>query len=178
MIKSPQTKSFLVLILALGILSAAVLYLSKTQTEILGSVDNQVEALQTGINKVADKEISIPAMSEWVEYSDSGVSLKFKYPPTWKLSTYDSENPKYYIIVLDPGQEKDHIRIYVSKKSYFADQGLTKEKTKVAGQEAWTVQDLLVGVKTSSQYFTFDLGSNLELKPAFQDMLTTVALNQ
>jgi hypothetical protein len=177
---SPQTKSFIVLLLLAVVGSAGVLCLSRYVNNLnaLTQVSIATNAsLQKNIDNLATRN-DAGNISTWNDYTDDKYDISFKLPNTWMVSTYDTDYSNFHIIILDPGNNQDHIRIYVAKKGYFAADGLTKEKTKVAGIDAWSVQDILFGVKNKSAYFTFDLGSNLKLKPEFQNIISSVAFNQ
>lgn len=178
---SRQTKSFISLIILAVLLSVGLLFLAKVRGEprtVSQTNENKTAALQTSINTLAAANPALSDMKSWKKYSDSSSNLTFKYPSAWQISTADTENPQYHVIILDPGQGQDHIRIYSNSKGYFASDGLAKKDVTVAGQKAWTVEDLLIGVKSNSEYFTFDLGSNLKLKPTFKALISTVAFNE
>lgn len=175
---SPQTKSFITLIIIAAVFSGAVFYFSKYGTRpqpVLTQADTPSLSDSKDNNITKNSDLAPTDVKNWQEYSDQNSSLSFKYPSSWEVKTHKSTNPDLDIIVIDPGNEQDHLRIYITADNYFAADGLTKQKTQVAGQEAWTVEDLLFGVKTGSEYYTFDLGSSLKLKPTLKAIISTVA---
>lgn len=115
--------------------------------------------------------------SNWKSYVDREHFLSFKYPTNWQLQTYDQQ-AGYYIIVLRPNTNDDHIRFYVSPDSYFGLTGLPSQKDTLAGVSAVNVNNMLYGVHYAAQYYTFDAGHNSRLLPQFHAILGTVAFSR
>lgn len=174
---SKQTKSFfLVLLLAVGSLFAALIITRELAPVISQSSLGKSLALNNKTPQV--KADAIVDTKDWIDYEDPNYSLSFKYPKDWMITTYTSNETSigYIIILKSPNPQADHIRIYINKKGYVAIDGFDIEKTKINGINAITVSDMLVGIRQSSNYITFDLGTSPELLPYFKALLKTVEI--
>lgn len=174
---STATKSFIaLLVLAFGA-SFIVLILNQQLSQNLAEDTSTSARLQKQIYKTAQTRNGID-VAKWQTYTDSVYKLSFKYPPTWQVKTYDRESGMRIIVLVPSGDPNTHLRVYASKQGYFAADGLKTQSATIAGRNGFTVDDLLAGVKSTTGYFTFDLGYGLNYQPEFKQMLKTVAINE
>lgn len=174
---STATKSFIaLLVLAFGT-SFIALALNRQLGQNLAEDASNNFRLQKQIYKTAQRGNGLD-VAKWLSYTDSAYGLSFKYPPAWRVQAFDRAGGMR-IIVLEPASDPAvHIRIYASKDGYFATDGLDKKTASIAGRKGFTVDNLLAGVKSKTDYFTFDLGYGLNYQPQFKEMLKTVAINE
>ena len=111
--------------------------------------------------------------SNWKTYKNKKYGLEFKYKPDWKVGAIKNKEG-YYVIQIDPGVKYSNIQVYISKNDYYALTGLPAQKTQIAGKEALSLDGMVLGIKDNANYFTFDLGVSLTLKPLFEAMTNTV----
>jgi hypothetical protein len=111
--------------------------------------------------------------ADWKTYTNTEYKFEFKYKPEWKIKSINNQNG-YYVVEIDPGAKYSNIHIYISQDDYYALSDLPAEKTQVAGKEALSLDGMVLGVKDNANYFTFDLGVSLTLKPLFEAMVNSV----
>jgi hypothetical protein len=121
------TISFIILVALAAIATFAAIYATKNISEPIenSSLENSVleeNRLQNIQPTAAELDVST-----WKSYTDKNYFLSFKYPSTWQVKTYQNRNG-FDIIVLEPNNARDNIRIYVSPENYFALQGLPSKK--------------------------------------------------
>lgn len=172
-----QTKSFfLVAFLAIATTYTA-LFLAREILPYLETTPKYLPDLTSNIAKA--KSPVVVNSASWKLYQDSKYNLSFKYPSDWTINTYTSKDPSIgYIIVLNPNSDADHIRIYINNEGYFATSGLKPEKTKIAGLAGININDVLVGFKQGSTFYTFDSGTTGDLQPYFEELVKTIAVTK
>lgn len=111
--------------------------------------------------------------STWKDYSNANLGLSFKYKPDWKVKDIEAKKD-FKIIEIDPGPKFYNIKIYISPKEFYVMEGLPTKTETIAGKEALNVNNLLYGIKTDANYFTFDVGLSLSLTPDFVAMVHSV----
>jgi hypothetical protein len=177
---SPQTKSFVVLILVVAFGSIFSLWLIGFMKGEPGFQYTQTPASQKPADKtqqlgepmVLAKEIA--DTSTWKDFVDTKYGLSFKYNPDWKIKPWATNKEGYDVLEIDPGKKYYNIKVYASEKNYYVMDGLPAEKTTVGGMQALDVSDLLYGVKKGSTYLTFDLGLSLTLKAQFNGLVESI----
>lgn len=179
---SPQTKSFVVLVLLAVFGSLFTFWLvgfmkgepgGRAQAPKTANRDRTpASTINSGAPMVLAKEIA--DTTGWKEYSDSKYGVNFKYNPDWKIKTWTTNKEGYDVLEIDPGKKYYNIKIYASNNDYYVMNGLPVEKTVIGGLEALDVSDLLYGVKKGSTYLTFDIGLSLSLKPQFNGLIESV----
>lgn len=172
---SPQTKSFIVLIIIALVGSYVCLWLwGQYNLKNRPSAGDKVIIYDNEAQENNNQE-QTPAVdtSTWPTYSDKKYNLSFKHKPDWKVLPITQEKG-FDVIQVDPGKKFYNIKIYVSPKEFFAMDSLPTTGEVIAGQPALNVKDLLFGIKNGSDYFTFDIGLSLSLKPDFAAMVRSV----
>ncbi len=111
--------------------------------------------------------------SDWKTYKNEKYGLEFKYKPDWKVGTIKNKDG-YYVIQIDPGVRYSNIQVYISENDFYALNGLPAQKTQIAGKEALNLDGMVLGIKDNANYFTFDLGVSLTLKPLFEAITSTI----
>ncbi len=183
---SKQTTSFVILFLIAAIATYGALRMNKKLQQELAnqtnsSIQNKINQAHQTLNQKSNLETAFgPSVdtTDWQEYSDPTYNIRFKYPPAWKVATKQDDSQKAYLIVLTPPQKKQPITVYVTGNDYFAMDGIPTKNVTINGMSAVTANDILVGVKHNANYYTFDIGENLNLKTEFQGVVHTVAFNQ
>ncbi len=192
MFKSMQTKSFIALLLiAIASTYASLLvtqqaapnldaayYIKKAGTV---AMPHRIQGM-SALASVEIPQIQEPEeidLSTWKLHEDTNYDLTFKIPQTWsaKTTTYSQGAQRLYIIVIKPENSTDNMRIYISDSS-FAMKGLRTTKTTVDGLPALSADGQLVEVKKQQNFFTFDIGGNLDRKLEFEKILESVRFIQ
>ena len=192
MFKSLQTKSFILLLLiAIASTYASLLvteqvspnldaayYLKKAGTV---AMPHRIQGM-SALASVEIPEVKEPEpvnTSTWKLHEDTNYDITFRVPESWnvKTTTYSQGAQRLYIIVIKPENSTDNIRIYISDSS-FAMKGLRTTKTTVDGLPALSADGQLVEVKKQQNFFTFDLGANLDRKLEFEKILESVRFIQ
>mgnify|MGYP003393187997 CR=1 FL=1 len=183
---SKQTKSFVALLLIAFTAVMTAYYLSgllnnndeQFSQETANKQTPKKEVQQTIVDNATDTNKKIDT-TNWREFKDSRFDVSFRYPPTWTLKTYKEEKDDGMLIIrLDPGNGANTISVYISEDNYYAMEGLPTKKTTVAGHQALSVADMLVGVRYDTKYYTFDLGGNVKYQPEFKVILDQVAFQK
>ncbi len=117
--------------------------------------------------------IQMTDTSAWKNYSNAEYGLSFKYNPDWKIKNVVSKNG-FQIIEIDPGAKYYNIKIYISPKEFYVMDGLPTKTETIAGKSTLNVNNILYGIKTEANYFTFDIGLSLSLTPDFMAMVHSV----
>jgi len=179
---SPQTKSFVVLVLLAVFGSLFTFWLigfmkgepggEIPKTKVADRKTNPAAKTSSGTPDVLAKDVA--DTSGWKEYADSKYGINFKYNPDWKIKTWATNKEGYDVLEIDPGKKYYNIKIYASPKNYYVMDGLPAEKATVGGLEARDISGLLYGVKKGSTYLTFDIGLSLSLTPQFNGLIESV----
>ena len=180
---SPQTKSFVVLVLLAVFGSLLTLWLigvmkgepGKEYAEVAPRTENkqgEETAQKPSRPEVLAKEVA--DTSAWKEFSDPKYGISFKYNPDWKIKPWTKSKDGFDVLEIDPGRKYYNIKIYASDKNFYVMDGLPVQGATVGGVQALDVSDLLYGVKKGATYLTFDLGLSLSLKPQFNGLIESV----
>ncbi|MCL5667384.1 MAG: hypothetical protein M1383_06465 [Patescibacteria group bacterium] len=180
---SPQTKSFVILfsIAVIGtFLSARISdYInSNDESNYHGNIKLPSElqinktSASKGLTVVAPQEPTVD-ISGWKSYADKKYGLSFFYPPEWKVLAMKQKDG-LDVLELDPGTKYVNIKIYVSPSGYYAFGGLSPKEEDINGTKALNVSDLLYGMRHNGNFYTFDIGYSLSLKPQFMALVHSV----
>ena len=173
---SNQTKSFIVLfsLAVVGTYMCAMLWPDLASFSYKSYSYQATPTLQNSIAPVPQKP-AIPKVdtSLWKDYSNKDYGFSFKYKPDWKIKTLTSIK-NFKIIEIDPGAKYYNIKIYISPKEFYVMDGLPTKTEIIAGKEALNVSDILYGIKTDTNYFTFDIGLSLSLMSDFMALVHSV----
>lgn len=173
---SPQTKSFLVLF-SLAVVGT---YLCTMLWPDLASFNYKSYSYKASptiqnLNNITPAAAAIPVVdtSSWKDYSNAEYGFNFKYHPDWKVKNIVSKKD-FKIIEIDPGAKYYNIKIYISPKEFYVMDGLPTKTEIIDGKTALNVSDLLYGIKTDTNYFTFDIGLSVSLTADFMAMVHSV----
>ncbi len=173
---SPQTKSFIVLF-SLAVVGT---YLCTMLWPDLASFSYKSYTYQASptIQNINNDAVQIPAIpvvdvTNWKEYQNTDYGFSFKYNPDWKVKTITTKKD-FKILEIDPGAKYYNIKIYISPKEFYVMDGLPTKTETIAGKEALNVSNILYGIKSGDNYFTFDIGLSLSLTPDFVAMVHSV----
>jgi hypothetical protein len=183
---APQTKSFLILF---GIAVVGV-YLSFMLSNNLtgGNPGNNYSAVyynQT-TSKLAGTAMASAAglppfktidTSNWKTYTEAEHGLSFKYDPAWTVLPGKTDKDGYFVLQIDPGLKFYNIKIYISKTSFFAMDGLPAVTQIIANETAINVSNLLYGIHRGAYYYTFDNGLSTNMIDGFNALVRTVKFN-
>ena len=115
--------------------------------------------------------------STWKTYTSKDFGFTFKYKPDWKVLAVTKKGG-FSIIQVDPGSKFYNIKIYVSDKGYNGIDGLPSNPDTIGGLTGVNVNDLLYGVKSGTNYFTFDVGVSTSLKTDFGGLVHSVTFTK
>ncbi len=181
---SHPTFSFFVLVAMAAIASFGALYLTShlsPKEDVQSTILKKSPATSDNVVTPPDQKpaaINIDTNTDsWQEYTDPTYFLSFKHPNDWDVQTFP-DKAGYYVIAVRPKQGTDSIRVYVSPDHYSGLAGLPSKKDNLAGIQSVNVNDETIGVRYSTQYYTFDMGTDIRIQPAFKAMLTTVAFSK
>ncbi len=168
-----QSKSFFILF-GLAFLGTFASWLAYKDYAYKPSRPDKVQATTKSNERrvVEETKITIDT-SDWKSYTNQDYGFEFKYKPDWKIGTIKNKEG-YYVIQIDPGVRYSNIHVYISKDDFYAMNGLPAQKTEIAGKEALNLDGMVLGIKDNANYFTFDLGVSLTLKPLFEAMTNTI----
>ncbi|MFA5991350.1 MAG: hypothetical protein WC794_03840 [Candidatus Doudnabacteria bacterium] len=173
---SSQTKSFIVLfgLAVIGTYLCTMLWPDIASFNFK-SYTYQYSPIPKNLDKPIAQAESAPVVdtATWKDYSNTDLGLSFKYKPDWKVKDVITKKD-FKIIEIDPGAKFYNIKIYVSPKEFYVMEGLPTKTETIAGKEALNVNDLLYGIKTDTNYYTFDIGLSLSLVPDFMAMVHSV----
>lgn len=175
-----QTRSFTIVVCIAVLAAYAAVLVSravKKDIELAVTSDEKIQQSQKPqptqtVKSAQDRSVDT---SSWITYSAApAYPISFKVPSDWTSKMTTAQNDTLHIIVLHPPTSSDNIRVYISQKSYFAMDGITTTPKQFNGNAAISRDDILVGMKYAKNYYTFDIGQALELRPEFSALLGTV----
>jgi len=120
----------------------------------------------------AEPEVVVDT-SNWKEYTNKTYGFSFKYNPDWQIKQFVKKGD-FNLLEIDPGKKYYNIKIYVSQNEFFAMGGLPIKETIISGLKASNVADLLYGIQKEPDYFTFDNGQSVSLKPQFNALVNSL----
>lgn len=112
--------------------------------------------------------------STWPTYQDSKYNFKFKFSPNWTIRPKTVGNI-YLLAIQSKTNPSQNIKIFITKDGYFATDGLKLPKTTINGVTAVNLDNILIGMKQSNNYYTFDAGTDINVKPEFVAMVNSVS---
>lgn len=175
---SKQTYSFIILmLLTVGATYGAIIINRQLSTEINQSQTYQNIKHNYFFKAEQGAEIEAVDTSAWKDYADAKYPVKFKYPSTWEVKSTQDKTLGVYEIMLKPSKNADPISIYVTKDTYFAVDGLPLTQVKINDLPGVNCNDYIIGLNKGSNYYTFDIGQNTQLKNVFFGILHTVQIN-
>jgi hypothetical protein len=173
---SLESRSFIILftIAVFGVFASWFMYKDYSKpTSLFETVKTPALPIPQAIKKPQSEPTITIDTADWKTYTNTEYKFEFKYKPEWKIKSINNQNG-YYVVEIDPGAKYSNIHIYISQDDYYALSDLPAEKTQVAGKEALSLDGMVLGVKDNANYFTFDLGVSLTLKPLFEAMVNSV----
>ncbi len=128
--------------------------------------------------KIREQESSIANpksidTSDWTTYNDDSYPISFSHPPTWKITTSETDSD-FYNIALKVTESTEDINIYISKTGYLGIDGLNEKPYTVGSAQGTIVNGGLIGLKKGEYYYTFDASMNPKLENEFKALVKTV----
>jgi hypothetical protein len=113
--------------------------------------------------------------SSWEIFQSQYTGLSFRHPKEWTVT--EKKLGKDYVLYLQPDQKNNEkITIYISPSSFLGFDGLPTKTKDLNGYKVTSVDSSLFGIKSSTNYYTFDAGTSQDSLPVFTELANSVKI--